>query len=81
MSASGVLIRQLLLPHGERRYLFDDLQAGVYRVRAYYSQDGSGRYVSGTVQPWRPGVPTGEYAKEVTVRPRWEISKIDLEIR
>ena len=79
--APATVIRQSVLPHGTGSFVFDQLPSGTYRVRAYYSPDGSGSYLSGSVRPWRPGVPTGEYAKDVIIRPRWEMSKIDLEVK
>jgi len=78
--ASNVL-RQIVLPHGEHQYSFDQVPVGTFRVRAYFSRSGTLTYDAGSVKPWRFGVPTGDYPKEITTRPRWEMSKIDFEIR
>ncbi len=75
------IIRQMVLPHGTKHYFFEQVPNGTFRVRGYYTRSGSSEYESGTVSPWKPGLPSGDYPREVTTRPRWEMSKIDFEVR
>jgi hypothetical protein len=72
---------QKILPHGEKSFEFDQMPTATYRVRAYLTRDGLGVYDPGSVQPWRFGVPTGEYAKSFDTRPRWTIANIDFEVK
>ncbi len=74
-------IRQVILKPGEREYLFDGIREASYRVRAYFSPTGSVVYDAGSVQPWRFGVPTGEFAQMVSARMRWTTKNIDFELR
>ena len=75
------IIRQMVLPHGTKHYFFEQVPTGTFRVRAFFTRTGLPSYESGSVWPWKPGLPSGDYAKEVTTRPRWEMSKIDFEVR
>ncbi|HEX5315259.1 MAG TPA: Ig-like domain-containing protein, partial [Candidatus Kapabacteria bacterium] len=77
----GSVAAQKILPHGEKKFEFNQIPTATYRVRAYFSRDGSGVYDPGSVQPWRFGVPTGEYPKEFDARPRWTIANIDFEVK
>ncbi|HZK75654.1 MAG TPA: Ig-like domain-containing protein, partial [Candidatus Kapabacteria bacterium] len=78
---NSMVAAQKILPHGERTFAFDRIPTATYRVRAYLSRDGSGIYDAGSVQPWRFGVPSGEYPKEFDARPRWTIANIDFEVK
>jgi len=78
---NGAVAAQKILPHGERAFAFDQIPTATYRVRAYLSRDGSAHYDSGSVQPWRFGVPTGDFPKEFDARPRWTIANIDFEVK
>jgi len=78
---NGNVAAQKNLPHGEKKFAFDQIPTATYRVRAYLSRDGSGIYDGGSVQPWRFGVPTGEYPKEFDARPRWTIANIDFGVK
>jgi hypothetical protein len=72
---------QTILPHGEKKFEFDQIPTATYRVRAFLSLDGSGKYDLGSIQPWRAGVPTGEYPKPFDTRPRWTMANIDFEVK
>jgi hypothetical protein len=78
---AGAVAAQKILPHGEKKFEFNQIPTATYRVRAYLSHDGSGIYDVGSVQPWRFGVPSGEYPKEFDARPRWTIANIDFEVK
>lgn len=81
MQNGTVLTDQKILPHGEKKYQFDQIPTATYRVRAFLSMDGSGKYDAGAIQPWRFGVPTGEYGKPFDTRPRWTIPNVDFEVK
>ena len=72
---------QKILPHGKKDFEFDQVPTGTFRIRAYLSRDGSDRYDPGSVQPWRFGVPTGEYPKPIDTRPRWTMADIDFDVK
>ena len=74
-------MRPVVLKHGEKHFSFDQLPSGNYRVRAFFSRDGKAVYDPGSVQPWRFGVPTGDFPKELEVRPRWETKQVNFEVR
>ena len=77
----GAVAAQKVLPHGERKFAFDQIPTASYRARAYLSRDGTGVYDPGSVRPWHFGVPTGEFPKEFDARPRWTIANIDFEVK
>ncbi len=77
----GSVAAEKILPHGQTKFEFTQIPTATYRVRAYLSRDGTDEYDPGSVQPWRFGVPTGEYPKEIDTRPRWEIANIDFEVK
>jgi hypothetical protein len=81
MQNGNILTDQKILPHGERKFQFDQIPTSTYRIRAFLSGDGSGTFDPGSVQPWRFGVPTGEYPKPFDTRPRWTIPNIDFEVK
>ena len=78
---SGAVAAEKILPHGVRTFEFNQIPTATYRVRAYLSRDGSGVYNPGSVQPWRFGVPSGDFPKEFDARPRWTIANIDFEVK
>jgi hypothetical protein len=78
---NGAPIEQRVLPPGQKRFEFERVVVGSYRVRAYLSKNGTADYDAGSIQPWRFGVPTGEYAKPFDTRPRWTIANIDFEVK
>ncbi|HET6512893.1 MAG TPA: Ig-like domain-containing protein, partial [Candidatus Kapabacteria bacterium] len=62
-------------------YTFDQVPRGKYRIRAYLSLDGSLRFESGSVMPWRFAAPNGDFPGEVDVRPRWAVDKVDFRVQ
>jgi Bacterial Ig-like domain len=81
MQNGTVLTDQKILPHGEKSFEFDQIPTATYRVRAYLSMDGTGKYDPGAMQPWRYGVPSGEYGKAFDTRPRWATANIDFDVK
>ena len=73
--------RSIVLKHGEKHFSFDALPPGNYRIRAYLNRDGKPVYDPGSVQLWRFGVPTGDFPKDLEVRPRWETKQVNFEVR
>jgi len=78
---NGAVVEQRVLPHGQKHFEFERVAVGSYRVRAYLSKNSTADYDAGSIQPWRFGVPTGEYAKQFDTRPRWTIANIDFEVK
>jgi hypothetical protein len=81
MQNGTVLTDQKILPHGVKDFVFNQIPSATYRVRAYLSMDGSGKYDPGSMQPWRFGVPSGEYGKAFDTRPRWTTANIDFDVK
>ncbi len=81
MQNGTVLTDQKILPHGVKDFVFNQIPTATYRVRAYLSMDGSGKYDPGSMQPWRFGVPSGEYGKSFDTRPRWTTANIDFDVK
>ncbi len=81
MQNGTLLTDQKILPHGEKTFEFNQIPTATYRVRAFLSMDGSGKYDPGAMQPWRFGVPTGEYGKAFDTRPRWTTANIDFDVK
>jgi hypothetical protein len=69
------------LPKRATAYSFDQVPRGKHRVRAYLSLDGSMRFESGSVLPWRFAAPNGDFPGEVDVRPRWSVDKVDFKVQ
>jgi hypothetical protein len=91
-STSENLIVELIgIGHDERQiqrlgkrvtaYTFDQVPRGKYRIRAYLSLDGSMRFESGSIVPWRFAAPNGDFPGEVDVRPRWSVDKVDFRVQ
>lgn len=77
---NDLIVTQQILLHGTKAFEFDRLPAATYRVRAYLSRDGTGKYDPGSVRPWSFSVPTGEYPKPVDIRPRWT-ADVDFDLK
>lgn len=77
----GNVVRELILPHGTRTFAFDRVPGDRYRVRAYLNLEGDRSYDPGQPYPWRFGVPTGDFPGDVEARPRWEIAKINFDVK
>lgn len=91
-SSSETLVVELIgIGHNERQvqqlgkrvtaYSFEQVPRGKYRIRAYLSLDGSLRFESGSVEPWRFAAPNGDFPGEVDVRPRWAVDKVDFRVQ
>lgn len=90
-SSESVIVELIGIGHDERQslhlarrttsYTFEQVPRGKYRVRAYLSLDGSARFESGNVQPWRFAAPNGDFPGEVDVRPRWAVDKVDFRVQ
>lgn len=78
---NGTIVRTLVLPHGVTSFAFDEVPGDRYRVRAYLNKDGGTAYDPGSPYPWRFGVPTGDFPGDIEARPRWEIAKINFEVK
>jgi hypothetical protein len=74
-------VRTIILKHSEKHFAFDGLPPGNYRIRAYFSRNGIAFYDPGSIQPWRFGVPTGDFPKDLEVRPRWETKQVNFDVR
>jgi hypothetical protein len=79
--ANGSLVRETVLPHGETKFAFDEVPGDKYRVQAFLNRDGGRAYDAGSPYPWRFGVPSGDFPGDVEARPRWEIAKINFEVK
>jgi hypothetical protein len=91
-SSSETLVVELIgIGHSERQiqalpkratsYTFEQMPRGKYRIRAYLSLDGSMRFESGSIVPWRFAAPNGDFPGEVDVRPRWSVDKVDFRVQ
>jgi hypothetical protein len=90
-STENLIVELIGIGHSERQtqqlarrvtsYTFDQVPRGKYRIRAYLSTDGSARFESGTVVPWRFASPNGDFPGEVDVRPRWAVDKVDFRVQ
>jgi hypothetical protein len=90
-STESLIVELIGIGHSERQtqqlgrrltnYTFDQVPRGKYRIRAYLSIDGSARFESGSVQPWRFASPNGDFPGEVDVRPRWAVDKVDFRVQ
>ena len=81
MQNGTILTDEKILPHGVKDFEFNQIPTATYRVRAFLSINGSGKYDPGAMQPWRFGVPTGEYGKAFDTRPRWTLPNVDFEVK
>ncbi len=90
-SSENLIVELIGIGHNERQiqhlgkrataYTFDQVPRGKYRIRAYLSIDGSMRFESGSVMPWRFAAPNGDFPGEVDVRPRWAVDKVDFRVQ
>jgi hypothetical protein len=91
-SSSEMLVVELIgIGHNEKQvqqlskratnYTFEQVPRGKYRIRAYLSLDGSMRFESGSIVPWRFAAPNGDFPGEVDVRPRWAVDKVDFRVQ
>jgi hypothetical protein len=78
---AGNVVREIVLPHGVKAFAFDRVPGDRYRVRAYLNLEGDRAYDPGSPYPWRFGVPTGDFPGDVEARPRWEIAKINFDVK
>jgi hypothetical protein len=78
---NGTVSRELVLGHGDTTFAFDQVPGDRYRVRAYLNKEGGTAYDPGNPYPWRFGVPTGDFPGDIDARPRWEIAKINFEVK
>ena len=74
-------VRPIVLKHEEKHFSFDQLASGNYRVRAFFSRDGRAVYDPGSIQPWQFGVPSGDFPKDLEVRPRWDTKQVNFEVK
>jgi len=65
----------------QRKYVFDKVPGGKYRIFAYLTNNQDKSYDPGSVIPFRFAAPNGDFPGEVDVRPRWEIDKVNIELK
>lgn len=59
------------------RFLFRDLPAGTYRLRAFVDRDGDQRWDGGRIDPYVPAEPLAWSTETYRIRPRWETALPD----
>ncbi len=69
------------LSEGRNVFSFARLQRGKYRIRGFLSDNDFNFFNTGTVQPFRFAMPSGDYPEEIDVRPRWTVDNVNFDLK